>query len=325
MAKNGKTAPFLATTPGLVLACLCACLLWGSAFPCVKIGYRLFGIASGDVASTISFAGARFVISGLLVVVAMSAVRRRAFVPARDDWGAVTTLSLFQTVGQYVLFYVGLSHATGVTSSIIESTSNFLCVLLAALAFRSERLSVRKVAGCLVGLAGVVLVSLGGGSTDMGLSLGGEGFVLLSTVSAAVSSNLAKRYSARHDPVLLSGWQFVVGGATLLVVGLALGGRVAPADAADPWPAVTLLAYMGFISAAAYSLWSMALASNPVSRVAIFGFMNPVFGVVLSAVLLGEGDMLDPRVTIVALALVTCWIVVVNRPGRAPRAAGVRG
>ena len=56
--------PFLATTPGLVLGCTFACLLWGSAFPCIKIGYGLFGIASTDVASIIAFAGARFLISG---------------------------------------------------------------------------------------------------------------------------------------------------------------------------------------------------------------------------------------------------------------------
>ena len=97
------------------------------------------------------------------------------------------------------------------------------------------------------------------------------------------------------------------------VLGLATGGRVAPADAANPLPALALLAYMGFISAAAYSLWSMALAANPVSRVAVFGFMNPVFGAVLSALLLGETSVVNPVLAVVALALVSTGIVVVNR------------
>ena len=70
---------------------------------------------------------------------------------------------------------------------------------------------------------------------------------------------------------------------------------------------------MGFISAAAYSLWSMALAANPVSRVAVFGFMNPVFGAVLSALLLGETNVVSPVLAVVALALVSTGIVVVNR------------
>ena len=72
--------------------------------------------------------------------------------------------------------------------------------------------------------------------------------------------------------------------------------------------------YLGFISAGAYSLWSLALAANPVSRVAVFGFMNPVFGVLLSAVLLGETNVVSPATAVAALALVSLGIVIVNRP-----------
>ena len=312
-ARPEKT-PFIATLPGVVLACLAACFLWGSAFPCVKIGYELFGVDAADVPSILAFAGTRFVIAGLMVVAGMSVARRRAFLPERRDLPAIGTLSLFQTVLQYVLFYVGLANCAGVTSSILEASNSFLCVLLAALVFRFERLTGRKVLGCLVGFAGVVLVNVAGESGSLSFTLTGEGMVLLSTVAAATSSNLAKRFSREHDPVLLSGWQFVLGGAIMLVVGLVAGGRVAPADAANPLPALVLLAYLGFISAAAYSLWSVALAANPVSRVAVFGFMNPVFGVLLSAVLLGETNVVSPAVAVTALALVSLGIVIVNRP-----------
>ena len=312
-ARPEKT-PFIATLPGVVLACLAACFLWGSAFPCVKIGYELFGVDAADVPSILAFAGTRFVIAGLMVVAGMSVARRRAFLPERRDLPAIGTLSLFQTVLQYVLFYVGLANCAGVTSSILEASNSFLCVLLAALVFRFERLTGRKVLGCLVGFAGVVLVNVAGESGGLSFTLTGEGMVLLSTVAAATSSNLAKRFSREHDPVLLSGWQFVFGGAIMLAVGLVAGGRVAPADAANPLPALALLAYLGFISAAAYSLWSVALAANPVSRVAVFGFMNPVFGVLLSAVLLGETNVVSPAVAVTALALVSLGIVIVNRP-----------
>ena len=305
-----KNASIFSTTPGLLAACLGACFLWGSAFPCIKIGYGLFGIDASDVASIIAFAGVRFLISGTMVTLAMSVARRRPYVPARADWTCAAKLSVFQTSLQYLLFYVGLSRCAGVTSSVIEASNTFFIVLLAVYAFRTERMTV----GCVVGFAGVLLVNLGGSAAGgMSFSLGGEGLVFLSTISAAVSSNLSKRYSREHDPVLISGWQFVIGGATLLVLGLAMGGRVAPADAANPLPALALLAYMGFISAAAYSLWSMALAANPVSRVAVFGFMNPVFGAVLSALLLGETSVVSPVLAVSALALVSAGIIVVNR------------
>ncbi|MFR3877619.1 MAG: hypothetical protein ACLTYW_05190 [Collinsella sp.] len=49
--------PYLATLPGLILGCLVCCALWGSAFPCIKIGYGLFGIPAHDSASQLLFAG----------------------------------------------------------------------------------------------------------------------------------------------------------------------------------------------------------------------------------------------------------------------------
>lgn len=316
IAVSAGARRFFGSVPGMLAACLVACLLWGSAFPCVKIGYALFGIASADTASIIMFAGVRFTLAGLLVVLGMTVATRHPFVPKRSDLEAISVLSLFQTILQYLFFYIGLAHAAGVTSSIIEGLNSFFCVLLAALVFHDERLTACKVAGCLAGFAGVALVDLAGQAKgSIAFTLSGEGLVLLSTIAAATSSNLAKRFSRRHDPVLLSAWQFVFGGIAMLLVGAAMGGEVAPQDMADPWPAVGLLLYLAFISAAAYSLWSMALACNPVSRVAVFGFMNPVFGVILSALLLGEGGVLDPAVTLIALALVSAGIIVVNRSG----------
>lgn len=315
MAQPAATQkPFLATAPDLVLGCAFACLLWGSAFPCIKIGYGLFGIASTDVASIIAFAGARFLISGALVAVGMSIARRSPFVPARRDWPCAVKLSVFQTILQYLLFYIGLSRCSGVTSSIIEASSTFIVVLLAAYVFRTERMTGAKALGCILGFAGVLIVNLSG-RTGGGLSfrLDGEGLVFLSTFAAAMSSNLCKRYSADHDPVLLSGWQFAIGGAVMLAAGLAAGGRVAPAPGANPATAIALLVYMGFISAAAYSVWSATIAANDVSRVAVFGFVNPIFGVILSAILLGETDVLSPALAVVSLVLVCAGIVIVNR------------
>ena len=154
-----RKKPFLSTGTGMVLACLAACLLWGSAFPCVKIGYALFGIDSGDVASIILFAGMRFLISGALVVAGMSIARRRPYVSARGDWRPAAELSVFQTILQYLCFYVGLSRCAGVTSSIIEASNTFLIVLLAIYAFRTESMTWRKALGCVLGFVGVLQVS----------------------------------------------------------------------------------------------------------------------------------------------------------------------
>ncbi len=71
--------------------------------------------------------------------------------------------------------------------------------------------------------------------------------------------------------------------------------------------------YMGFLSAVAYTLWGVLLKYNPVSRVTIFGFMNPMFGVLLSALLLGESGQALNLHTLAALLLVCLGIYVVNK------------
>lgn len=312
MTRERTDKPFLGTLPGLILGCLVSCGLWGSAYPCVKIGYELFGIAGSDVASRLVFAGTRFTIAGIMVVVGVSIAQRRALLPAKRDLGAIGILALFQTVLQYFFFYGGLSHAAGVTSSIIGAAAYFFAILFAALIFKTENLTRKAVIGCTIGFAGVVLVNLGGsGDAAFSFALNGEGFILLSSVAGAISTCFIAVLGRTHDSVLLSGWQFVTGGVVLLGCGLAMGGSLCPVS---PGPAFTLILYMGFISAMAYTLWSRLLAANPVSRVSIFGFMTPVFGAAMSAVLLGETDAVNPLFALIALALVSAGIVIVNRP-----------
>ena len=294
--------PYLATLPGLILGCLVCCALWGSAFPCIKIGYALFGIPAHDSASQLLFAGLRFTLAGMLVVVGMSVAQRRPLVPQARDIKPIFVLSLFQTIGQYFFFYLGLSRASAMSSSIIEASANFLAILFAALAFRTEKLDAAKVLGCVLGFAGVALVNLSGADGTFGFTLDGEGFILASTVAGALSTCLIGIFSREHDGVLLAGWQFLVGGLVLTAIGFLMGGALSPT---------------AIIPAIAYSLWSRLLAVNPVSRVSVFGFMNPVFGVLLSALLLGEGAGTSPVTVIVALLLVCGGIIIVNRPKKA--------
>ena len=94
----------------------------------------------------------------------------------------------------------------------------------------------------------------------------------------------------------------------MIVCGKLLGGRLE-----DPsLSAVGMLLWLALVSAVAYSLWGILLKYNPVSRVAVFGFMNPVFGVLLSALLLGETGMLGWS-CVMALVLVCVGIYIVNR------------
>lgn len=302
-----KKQAFHPAVTGL-LAVFC-CVLWGSAFPCIKIGYRLFSIASEDTGSVILFAGLRFTFAGLLVVLLGSLLQRQLLLPKKTEWKKIMTLSLLQTSVQYSFFYIGLAHASGVKGAIITGSNSLLTILVASLLFRQEKLTASKATGCLLGFAGVALANLGSDGMNLDFTLLGEGCVFFSALSYAFSSVLIKMYSRDSNPVLLSGWQFFIGGITLSVFGLLLGGRLIVSGA----PAIGMLSYLAFLSAVAYTIWGILLKYNPVSQVSIYGFSNPVVGVLLSALLLGEGGQAFSLRNLGALAFVSAGIYVVNK------------
>ncbi|MDO4493460.1 MAG: DMT family transporter [Clostridia bacterium] len=307
MEQTVRKDGFFSKTAVVMLGALICSGLWGSAFPCIKVGYALFGIGAGEAMTQILFAGLRFVLAGVMAIVAGSCMRKRLLIPRGRTWGRAAVLSMLQTVGQYVLFYIGLAHTTGVKASIVQGANVFVAIAVASLVFRKERLTARKMVGSLVGFAGVVLVNLAGNGSGLRFNFGGDGLVLLSTVCYACSSAVMKDYAKEDDPLLLSGWQFLIGGVVMTVFGLAFGGRLTTAQPGAVW----MLLFLAFVSAAAYSLWSTLLKYNPVSRVAVYGFLTPTFGVVLSALLLKESAALGWAAA-GSLVLIAIGIFIVN-------------
>lgn len=155
---------------------------------------------------------------------------------------------------------------------------------------------------------------LGGGFTLLG-----DGAVLLAALANGFSISLFKRYAEGEDTLTLCGYQFIVGGGLLLLTGLCFGGTLPHFTGQS----LLLLGYMVLLSAVAQTIWSALTRYNPVGRVAVYGFLNPVFGVLLSALLLREGQQAFTPYSLAALVLVCVGIFVVNRsdaPGRGARA-----
>nr|MBP3283568.1 DMT family transporter [Treponema sp.] len=307
---NNKNKSFLSSILFVALAASFCSFLWGSATPCIKIGYALFSIAPTDTATVILFAGVRFFIAGILTAIVGSLMEKKFLFPAsKGAWGKVFVLSMFQTVIQYFFFYGGLTKASGVTSALTISTNVFASLLIAVFVFRQEKLSALKVVGCVVGFSGVALVNAFGSSgSDYHVSFLGEGFIFLSSICYGFSGGFSKKFSKTENPVMLSGYQFIVGGFIMIVVGYLFGGRFSGFTPKS----VLLLGYLAFISACAYSLWGILLKYNDVSKVVIFGFLNPVFGVILSMIFLHERGQ-NAVIVAISLVLVSIGIVVVNR------------
>lgn len=301
--KRNKKSIF--TKPvAIVLLALLTCCLWGSAFPAIKTGFVLFNIETSG--SKILFAGYRFFLAGIMTLVIASIMEGRLVTIKASSIPYVLMQGVIQTTIQYVCFYIGLSNTTGAKASIINGSNAFFSIIAAHFMTKNEKMTVRKVIGCIVGFAGVVAVNANGLNLFGNFSFWGEGMVLLCSISYGISTVTLKMISNRETPNAITAYQLIFGGAILIVIGWITGGHVTGFTLTS----TLLLIYLALISTVSFCLWANLLKHNPVGKIAIFGFSIPVFGVFMSAVFLGEKAI--TMTTVIALIFVSIGITIVN-------------
>ena len=292
----------------MILAVL-ATFLWGSAYPCIKIGYELFEIAADDLGSKFLFAGIRFVMAGLMVLAFTALKQPKDCIPKKNMAGRLVLLGILQTTIQYIFFYIGLANTTGAKSAIINSLTAFFPIVLAPLFFRDDRLTVKKGLGCLIGLAGIVIINLDGSGLG-GFKLTGEGFAVFAAMAQSLASIYSKKLARYMNVMTITGYQLFIGGILLAAAGVLTGGTLTAV-----WQGVLLLLYMAALSAVAFTVWTYLLSHNPVSSVSIYNLLIPVFGTVLSGIFLQENIMTWTH--LISIVLVCMGIVLVNRKQKA--------
>lgn len=307
---------FSSKKAALVTAVLCT-LLWGSAFPMLKIGYELFAIPAGDVFSKTVFAGLRFFFAGF-VVLAMN----RIFNPgdpirwhkAYSRW--ILALTFLGTVVQYFFFYIGVGNTTGIKGSIFATAGTFMVVLLAPLFFKNDRLTLWKVLGLVCGFAGIFMSALNGGAQGLNLdfTLQGEGFLLLAGLGDAGGVLVGKYLSDKVNPFHFSFFQMALGGLVLLIAGFGCGMAAGGIHLTFTPAGTALLIYGAVLSGVAFSLWNVLLRYNDASAITAFKFLIPVFGSILSVIFVA-GESFSAFI-VGGLAFAALGIFLVNRPGR---------
>lgn len=277
----------------VLLAALC-CFLWGSAYPAIKGGYELFNISGEDIPSKLIFAGYRFALAGIIVLLVQIISKKIIFVLNKKEIVQVTLLGIFQTTLQYIFFYIGLAYTTGIRSSIINGTGAFFSILLAHFIYKNDRLNVNKIVGCIVGFIGVIIVNLNGQDFfASSFSIQGEGFVMLAAFILSASSIYGKKITQNQDASIITGYQLFIGGLILLLLGYISGGCLS----GFTLKSTSLLIYMALLSSVAFAVWTQLLKYNKVGIISIFNFLVPVFGSLLSAIFLGE-NIFDIKILI---------------------------
>ncbi|MFC5469873.1 DMT family transporter [Cohnella suwonensis] len=298
---------------GIMGAAAGATLLWGSAFPYVKLSYKELGIGKDDVFEQLLFAGYRFTLAALLILAFMKLLGR-SIAYQRGSLPRVARIGLFQTLLQYVFFYYGMSASTGVQGSIIAGTTSFFQILLAHFMYAGDRITLRRTTGLIVGFSGVVFVGLGKGEASFQFGVA-EVALLAAMFFGGLGNVLSKKESEHLDILYMTSFQMLIGGVALVAIGAA-GAGIAPFSFSAE--AAWMLLYLAALSAVGFALWNTVMKYNKVGSISMYLFLIPVFGVILSALLLDEA--LHVYVW-AALALVAAGIVIVNRqPAKAETA-----
>ena len=187
------------------------------------------------------------------------------------------------TTLHYAFFYFGLSHSEGSRAAILNSLSVFSVVIFACIFFKSDRMTVKKIIGCIVGFAGILSLNLGG--TESGqFTWMGDGMIILNALCGASASLLTRGLGKRVDVFVGTGYSLAIGGALLIIPGLLLGGDL-PQN--TPLGIIYLLLLIT-ISTLGFTLYNKLLTCNPVGKVAIYNSLIPIVGAITSCLCLGE-------------------------------------
>lgn len=291
-----------------VLSLTCA-VLWGWAFPLLKLGFAEFGITAEMTASKMVYAGLRFTFAGLLILL-VSAVLRKDFrvkiagqagndAPSATSspsspsspaptghlkpWLYILAFALMNTTLHYAFFYVGMSHSVAARASILNSMGTFILVILACLFFESDKFTLKKIIGVAIGITGIFALNFGN-KADGGFSWMGDGMIFLNTMCSAIAGLMTRGLSKRVDVFVGTGYALSIGGFLLLLPGFLAGGALPRVT----FTGIAILLALVSISTIGFSIYNKLISCNPVGKVAVFNSLIPVVGTLTSCLCLGE-------------------------------------
>jgi drug/metabolite transporter (DMT)-like permease len=261
-----------------VLAGLIAllCLIWGSTWFAIKVGL--------EAMPPLFAAGLRFLAASAILFGLGSVQRVRASWSPRLHLGLVALGMCVHSVS-YGVVYWGEQYLPAGLTAVLFAIYPLLVALLAAWVMPDEPLSVVKVAGILLGFAGVAVIFLDDVSLSHPRATLAAAVVLLSPLAAAFSSVGIKKFGAAIHPYTLTTLPMLYGGAMLLGV----------SASTEDWggvrwsgSAVAALLYLTvFGSVIAFVTYYTLLKRVAVSRLALISYMFPVVAVLIDVLVLG--------------------------------------
>ncbi|MFC4170960.1 DMT family transporter [Microvirga sp. GCM10011540] len=296
-AKGEAAALPSAPTPVFLVANLIACsMLWSTSFLFIKL--------SGEV-NPFVLAATRGLL-GASALASWFAVQARSIRPERGEWRHWAILGALNGWVPNVLVAFALTQIGTAPAAMIQASGPLIVAVLAHLLFADERLTARRLAGVLVGLAGMGILIGPAALPDSGLSPWGA-LAMVATALSYATANLYVRSIRHADPARLALGQQICSGLPATVLALAIAGP--SAFAAVPPSAAPLVA-LGIVSTALPILLFMRLIrrAGP-TRASMVGYLQPVWTATLAVLFLGETigvrEMIGGAVVLTGVALVS--------------------
>lgn len=253
---------------GLIFA-----VMWSSAFASARIILL-------DAPPLWSLA-LRFLISGAIAVGIARAMGQSWHLP-RAQARAVVIFGLCQNALYLGLFFVAMQRIEASLASIIASS---MPLIVAALgwALRGERLSPLGITGMLAGFAGVVLIM--GSRIEAGADAPSVAICVIGATALAVATLTVRGASGGGNLVMVVGLQMLVGSGTLALVAVV----IEPFHVTPTLRLALAFAYQIAVPGLAATLiWFSLIGRIGAVKASAFHFLNPFFGVLIAALLLGE-------------------------------------
>jgi len=254
---------------------LATVLLWGVSFTVIKSAYDEF--------TPLAFAGIRFVIASLGLLVILALLRQPLSVQRRD-LARVAAVGLFHVAFYQIFFGIGLKYTTATNSVLIINTAPVITALLVWVT-RSEPITWRQAAGITLASAGVVLLVEAGGGLSTG-HLKGDAITMLAALSYAVTPVIVLPLYQRYSSLTIMAFGMIAGTIVLLIVGL-------PEIARQSW-ALSRIAWAQLAYAAlgagtlGYLFWYEGIRRIGPTRAAAYFYLIPPVGVIAAVTVLRE-------------------------------------
>lgn len=288
----------------LILLSLLVMALWGSLFPFVKIGYKVFEIDASNVAEILMFAGVRFAISGFVVILT-AFIRKETLCESKGKAiGSILMVGFLSIVLHYAFTYIGLATTDSAKTALIKQLGALLYVCFAFLFIKDEKFSVLKILGALMGFSGIIAINISSAGIHFSA---GDILIILASVCTVASSILGKKIVVKNSPFWVTGISQFMGGMILVLSAFILGADMLAFNIRS----TLVFIYICTASTIAYVMWNYILRTANLSNMFIIKFAEPMFACIFGAILLGE-DIFKIQY-LMAFLLISLGIMIGNK------------